>query len=271
MKKILCPIDFSDTADRALATAAKLAQECDAQLELLNIHSIHEMTPSELLLGTAMKVATNSSRLEELSNEISRAYKISCYGNAQSSSRSLPQVIVEAENGFDLVVMGTNGSDETFDALFGTNSYQVAKESSVPVLLLPPAYDYEGFSNMVFAMDYFHQLTSPPEQLMKWADLFDAKITVLQIMTEEYRHRHDEKLNEAQVTLKGFLDEKHHNFKTIYSNRPVEGILDYIKVNECDVLALCFRHHSLIQQLFLKNVVKNLCALTPCPLFIFHQ
>lgn len=269
-RSILCPIDFSTTADHALSTAAKIAQKCGAQLDLFNVHSIREMNPTELLLGSAMTVAATTDQLEEVSKEISRVYKISCYGNVLTSNRSLPAVISEAGKDYDLVVMGTNGADHAYDSMFGTNSYQVAKESSVPVLLLPPYYTYQGFSTMVFAMDYFHELASPPEQLIKWADLLDSKITILQVMTEEFRHHQDEKLSRAQQSIKQFFDEKHHNFKTIYSDRPVEGIVDFMSVNECDVLALCFRHHSLIERLFNKNVVKNLCSLTPCPLFIFH-
>jgi nucleotide-binding universal stress UspA family protein len=174
-------------------------------------------------------------------------------------------------NNYDLVVMGTNGADHVYDTWFGTNSYLVAKESAVPVLLLPHDYEYSGFTNIVFAMDYFHELVSPPAQLIQWANLLDAKITVLQIMTEEFRHRHDQRLNLAQQHLNLLLENRHKNFKTIYSDDPIEGIRDYIKANDCDMLALCFRHHSLIQNLFHKNVVKNLSAQSPCPLFIFHQ
>lgn len=271
MEKILCPTDFSATADKALITAAKLAQKTGAQLELLNVLTIREMTPSELLLGTAPKAAGISDRLNELCSEMSRVYKISCYGTVETSSSSLPQVITEAGNDYDLIVMGTNGADEVYDATFGTNSYQVANQSSVPILLLPSDYEYEDISKVVFAMDYFHELASPPEQLIRWADLFNARITFLQIMTEEYRHRHDGKLSEAQRLLNRILDEKHRNFRTLYADNPIEGIVDYIKGNECDVLALCFRHHSLLGKLFHKSVIKNLCAITPCPLFIFHR
>lgn len=269
-KSILCPVDFSATADHAVATAAKLAQKCGAQLDLFNIHSVRDMNPSELLWGSSLKVAATTNQLEALALEISRVYKISCYGNVRTSNHSLPQVISDVGSDYDLIVMGTNGADNVYDTFFGTNSYQVAKESTVPVLLLPPNYEYESLSSMVFAMDYFHELATPPVQLIKWADLLGTRITVLQIMTEEYLHRHDEKLNSDQQIIKQVLDKKHQNFKTIYSDRPIEGITDFISAHACDVLALCFRHHSLMQKLFHKNVVKNLCAITPCPLFIFH-
>jgi len=271
MRKILCPVDFSTTADHAVATAAKLAQKTGSQLDLFNVQSALKMSPSELLMGAAVKVAGTTNRLEELTSQISRVYKISCYGYVQPSSRSLPQVISEVGDSYDLLVMGTDGADQTYDAIFGTNSYQVASQSSVPILLLPSDYEYEGFSNIVFAMDYFHHLTSPPEQLIKWTDLFGARLTFLQVMTEEYRHQHDGKVNEAQRLLKRILDKQHQNFKTFYSDRPVEGIIDYIKANECSILALCFRHHSFFEKLLHQNVIKDLCALTPCPLFIFHH
>ncbi|MBI1767205.1 MAG: universal stress protein [Bacteroidetes bacterium] len=270
MKRILCPVDFSETAYKAAGTAAKLAQKCEAQLNLLNVQSNFETTPAELMWGKKRKVEAVANQLEELSSEISLAYKISCYGNVQSSDLPLSKIISVVGSDYDLVVMGTNGSDQVYDFLFGTNSYRVAKESSVPVLLLPPDYEFEDFSNIVFAADYFHEVTTPPEQLIKWAGLLSARITFLQIMTTEYRHQQEQKLIHIQLSMKQFLADLYHDFKTIYADQPIEGIMDYIKENDCDVLALNFRHHSMIEKLFHKNVLKNLCAITPCPLFLFH-
>jgi nucleotide-binding universal stress UspA family protein len=270
MKKILCPVDFSATADHAVAVAAKLAQKIGAQLQLLNVHSIREVTPAELVLGSAMKLAGTSVRLEQLSSEISKVYKISCYSEVQTSNYSLPHAICEIGNNYDLVVMGTNGEDQFYDSLFGTNSYLVAKESSVPVLLLPHDYEYQGFSKMIFALDYFLDMTSPPIQLIKWAELFDTQVTVLQVMEGNYRHRKDEQLQQEQRKLKQLLDNDRYNFKTIYSDQPMEGIMDFINANECDVLALCFRHHSFIKEFFHKDVVKNVASAMPRPLLLLH-
>lgn len=267
---ILCPVDFSILSDHAVAAAAKIAQKCGAQLDLFNVQSSRSLVPSETVLGSNRKQTATFNRLEELSSEVSRVYKITCYANVQTSNRSLPQVISEVGNNYDLVVMGTNGEDQVYDTIFGTNSYQVAKESSSPVLLLPPRYEYQNFSSVIFALDYFHELKSPSKQLIKWADLLDARITLLQIMTGEYRHLDEDQLRRAQQIIKRLLEKKHHNFQTLYSDRPIEGIVDFISVNECDALALCFRHHTLMEKLFHKNVVKDLCALTPCPLFLFH-
>lgn len=42
MKKILCPTDFSETAQNAIAYAAKLAQTTEAMLVLFNVQSIFD-------------------------------------------------------------------------------------------------------------------------------------------------------------------------------------------------------------------------------------
>ncbi len=270
MKRILCPIDFSETAYHAVSTAAKLAQKFGAQLNLVNVQSVLETTPAELLWGKKLKVEAVATQLENLSHEVSLAYKISCYGDVQSSDLSLAKIMSVIASDYDLIVMGTSGLDQAHDYLFGTNSYRVAKESLVPVLLLPTDWELDNFSNIVFAADYFHEVPSQPTQLIKWAEMLNARITFLQIMTKEYGSPQEEKLARIQMLVKQSLAEFYYDFKAIYSDYPIEGITDYLKANGCDVLALNFRNHSMVEKLFHKDVVKNICAMAPCPLFLFH-
>ena len=64
MKKILCPTDFSDTAQNAVAYAAKLAQAMHADLTLLNVQSVFDFTPVEVVRGKDITLAGAAERLE---------------------------------------------------------------------------------------------------------------------------------------------------------------------------------------------------------------
>jgi len=105
MKKILCPTDFSETAHTAIAYAAKLARAINAELTLLNVQSLFEYTPVELVRGKEMTIAGAAERLEAQSREVSRAFKISCYAEVEPSFSKLSTIITRKAKQFDLVVM----------------------------------------------------------------------------------------------------------------------------------------------------------------------
>lgn len=64
MKKILCPTDFSEPAHNAIAYAAKLAQATNCELTLLNVQSMFDFTPMEIIRGKEVTVAGMAEQLE---------------------------------------------------------------------------------------------------------------------------------------------------------------------------------------------------------------
>src|SRR5690349_2271872 len=111
MKKILCPTDFSETAQSAIAYAAKFAQVTHCDLTLLNVQSVFDFTPVEVLRGKRMTIASIAEHLETESRQISKTFKINCYAEVESSSSRLSSVIHDKAKGYDLIVMGSDGAD----------------------------------------------------------------------------------------------------------------------------------------------------------------
>ena len=70
MKKILCPTDFSGAAQNAIAYAAKLAHALDAQLTLLNVQSLFEFTPAEVVEGKEKSIKAAALQLEAEAPEL---------------------------------------------------------------------------------------------------------------------------------------------------------------------------------------------------------
>jgi len=99
MKKILCPTDFSKTAESAVAYAAKLAQKTGAHLALFNVQSLVDRTPEEAIFGEQMNAQLAYDRLEELSQEVSKVFKISCNGNVATTISGLTKVIETEASG----------------------------------------------------------------------------------------------------------------------------------------------------------------------------
>jgi len=270
MKKILCPTDFSETAHTAIAYAAKLARAINAELTLLNVQSLFEYTPVELVRGKEMTIAGAAERLEAQSREVSRAFKISCYAEVEPSFSKLSTIITRKAKQFDLVVMGTDGPDDLYQFFSGSNTYNALVKSETPVLLVPAGYIYNEIRNIVFAFDYLHKKSLPMTKLIPFLKTLKAQLSVLLVMEGQYSKQEEDHLFEQQLSIKNFYGDLDIKYDTIRSSEVPESINSYILKNEPDLLALCSIHHNLLDRIFHKSTIKNLTAYSSYPILVFH-
>jgi nucleotide-binding universal stress UspA family protein len=270
MKKILCPTDFSEAADQAIAYAAKLSKKIGAELTLLNVQSVFSLPPSEVIKGKFLATEPISDRLEDQCYKVMDMFKIPCFSEVEPSNLGLSETIAQRAKDFDLIVMGTNGADDYYQFFLGTNSYKVARTSAVPILLIPHGCGYQDIETVVFAYDYEHENKLPTEQLMQWANLISAQVTVLQVKDHYTRDAevHSKEIEERSQIHATLTDVK---FDTLYSNEVISSINSYVLLNETNALALCFKSPGIIQTVFSKSVVKELSAIAKYPLFVFHE
>ncbi len=271
MKRILCPTDFSEIAHNAIAYAAKVAQATGAELILFNVQSMFDLTPVEMVRGKAMTIEAVARQLEAQSLEVSKAFKISCYSEVQPVASSLAKNIAASAREYDLLVMGTNGANDYFQALFGSNAYHVVKKASIPVLLVPLESSFTDIKQIVYAFDYMRDGKLPVKQLLPWVKKLQSEICVLDVMEESFSQRANEELNLMQDQFRALYgDEIALRFDTIRSAEVIESINLYMLRNNADILALCTHHHGLFE-LFHKSVIKAISSMARYPVFIFHE
>ncbi len=270
MKKILCPTDFSETAAQAIEYAAKLCKTIDAELTLLNVQSVLSLPPVEVIKGKFLATEPIRERLEDLSYQVMEAFKITCLTEVQPSNQSLSDIISSRARDFDMIVMGTNGADDYSQFFFGSNSYQVARASSVPVVLIPSGCGKLDINNMVFAFDYEGQQKPPIEQVTEWTTLLNIKVTILQVK-DHYSREVEVNSKEIEENHKVYTDHMGVDFDTVYSDEVVDCINHYVLQKKADALALCTIDHGLIKSLFHKSIIKALSSTVNYPLFIFHE
>jgi len=270
MKKILCPTDFSETAQNAIAYAAKFAQATQSELVLFNVQSILELKAQEILVGGSMAEPV-SDELEDLSRQIARTFKISCYAEVQPSTTSLAKAIGDKASNYDLVIMGTNGPDDIFQFLTGSHAYKACIKSKVPVLLIPENCSYSPIDNIVYAFDYLREQKLPLSQLEAWIKVLGSELSVLQVLEEAYSTRMEEEIKEMQTISKNLYAEHIKlTFDTIHSYEIAESIHSYILRNQPDMLALCTVHRNLLERFFHNSLIKNISGMASYPVFVFH-
>jgi len=270
MIKILCPTDFSDAADNAVAYAAALAKKTGAELTLFNVQSIMSLPVIEIFKDKVLAVQPIVEKLEAQCNQVMEVFNITCLAEVQPENGLLVDIITKQSKDFDLLIMGTNGADDYNDFFFGSHSYQVAIESLIPVLLIPSACRYKAITAMVYAYDYEREQLLPMFQLAKWAELVEAKITVLQVKSHYSRDVEvsSEAVEATIVNSNALPDVK---FDTVYEDDAFTGVQGYFVKNEYDALSICSVQHSFITKIFHKSLLKELSSGANYPLFIFHE
>lgn len=271
MLRILCPTDFSDSARNAIRYAAKFAQKTGAEVIIFHVESIFALTPIEIIRGKEMTVDAINSRLEMDCKEISLAFKISCYADVQLSGQSLASVIDVKAKEFDLILMGTEGVTDYYDFFIGSQTYQVIKRSSTPILLIPAECDYSPITKIVFSVDLLSEENFPIRDLVNWAKRLECNISFLQVVQGQYRHDTEVALKRIQTELKDLYEnEIQLQFETVWSDEIASTIHSYILRNQSDALALSTRHYGFIEKLFHKSVIKVISAIAKYPVFVFH-
>jgi nucleotide-binding universal stress UspA family protein len=271
MKKILCPTDFSGPARNAIRYAAKLAQVTTSKLTLLNVQSMFDIIPVEILTGNTMTLKATSERLQEECDEVGRTFKITCHAEVTPTYHKLSTVIGQKASDYDLLVLGSNGADDLYQYFLGSNAYNTVLNAKTPVLIIPDGFLYSEIRKVVYAFDYLKERKIPLKPILEFTQAFNAGLTVLQVMEEAHSKEADQDLKELQFIIETQAAGHPIKFETIRSSEIAPAINSFILKSEPDVLALCSRGHNLIGKLFHQSVIKKISAICSYPVFVFPE
>lgn len=168
--------------------------------------------------------------------------------------------------------MGTDGPDDLYQFLVGSNTYNAIVKSQTPLLLIPAGYTYCEIKTMVYAYDYLRERNLPLSKLVPFLKAVNCKLTVLQVMEDAYSKEAEDDMKELQFIIRNFYgDDMHYDYDTIRSSEVAQSINSYILRNQPDALALCSVHRNLIERIFHKSIIKNISSVSDYPVYVFHQ
>ena len=138
VRRILCPVDFSDACNHAIGMAFELAKDEHASVVLLHVASLPDV--AYMGYGAPGAPLEMNDYLEDMREALQ---KIESPDQRIAVERRLedgnpPAVIVDVAHQIsaDLIVMGTNGHKGLAHALLGSVAEQVVRTAPCPVLTL---------------------------------------------------------------------------------------------------------------------------------------
>jgi len=275
MKKLLCPIDFSEVSLNALEFAVAIGEKENSAMMLLNIFTrsdFNKILKSENLneeYEELLEIA--ESKLAAISTEILKESKKNGLHSCEYVLKSGKIVdvlggLAEKEK-YDLIVMGTTGHSAYEKKYLGGKAEKIIEHTHCSVLCIPENSNFHGISNIVYATDYQEEDKLAIQQLISFADVIDAKLEVLHVS------HHDDVIDKAifeefKAELVRFVKNKDVLFNRVVFKQVAQGLNDYMKDEKADLLVLLNKKRNFLKSLFHKSLTQHLNKFTDYPLMI---
>lgn len=147
---ILVPTDFSENARNSFEFAKKYALLNQGSITLIyTYYSAYDFAAqaAKILLQLEAWVLTAREELNSGPSQLEISHKI-VHGTVATAITSTAY-----REGYDLIIMGTQGVSGIHKSLIGSNTSHVIKDSQIPVLAVPFNSQFEVVENITVAME----------------------------------------------------------------------------------------------------------------------
>jgi len=246
LNKILVPTDFSDYSKYALENAAFIAKKSGAELVVLHIVRGFE----ELNIDKKFK---------ELKSYPFLKYQKVEFITEQGSNISKVIDLVARKHKASLIVMGSNGANNTEEIILGSTTENVIRKSNINVLTVKREIITFELKHVLFPSDFSKEAYSIFEDVKEMAKTFKATIHLLRV------NKKDKLAGKTTPKMDAFiehfkLDEEGYNYKKAISTNPSPefGILNYSVDNNIDMIAIGTHGKGVIKNFFKESTSQSL-------------
>jgi nucleotide-binding universal stress UspA family protein len=277
MKTIIVPTDFSATAYNAATYALEMAAQIGTTRVLL-YHAYELIVPIPDLPSSLPQVDPSELRqvslegLAKMKQDLQALVPVGAVLETRAENNLLAANIddVAKEEMADIIVMGITGSGKLEEILVGSNTIDVVKNTSFPVIIVPAETTFKPVNKILFACDLKKVSTNTPiAPLRNLLDIFGAELHVLNIDREG-------KGLGADIPLESLmLDNLLTGYKPVYHfidhDNIVEGIMEFADKVEADLILTIPRKHGLFDGLFRRSRTAKLAFHTRIPMLAIHE
>lgn len=275
MSKLLIPVDFSENAKVAADYAAQIAQETHDEITLFHSFTSHinKFANAKHLVDPTEEEAHH--KMKELVAELLQKYpslKISTLFTNGILAESLEKQ--EIKDTYRTVIMGTKGVTGLESVLIGSNTYDVIKESKIPVLAIPKNAIKLKKDNIALLTNF-----KPGElEVLKQAIPLYGKDFHLQLI---HINKNELEINILGQKLKQWIEQiiaetgiedisyivKAPSYFAGSRENIANGIHTIIRDEDIDVILITKSRKTFFQNIFTENIVKHMAFEIEVPNF----
>ncbi len=296
MKKLLIPLDFSETSRIGLNYALELAKILTGkkyfiELILLNVFNVPVVDPLGLEASTEIMDAMEEQARQEMENWLNYAKQKAPKENIKIRSEvrmgfAIPEILsVAEEEDVDLIIITHQGENSLIEKVFGSVALGIIEGSHVPVLSVPINTEYEPirkafFSTNILTLDVYSltlavNFCKDIESSIHFFTIIDEKfhfpITKVKKVYEELmkflilKDWQKDQPTELLETLETYYSP---SYAVVETKDVVKGIENYVKHHKPDMLILAKRHRSFLQSFLSKSITLNIVRDLSLPVLV---
>ncbi len=188
IKRILIPVDFSETALLALDHATFMAKLFKADIVL--IHVVEKFS-FKIDIRKKGDDGDDDKMIRQKLSELADGVKHQTGGDVQILMKAgkIAKKIVEAANetNSDIIILGTHGVSGFEEFFMGSNAFRVVTEAQCPVMSVQVHSTKVGFNDIVLPIDNSPASRQKVRFAVELAKHYDSKIHIAGILTLNYK------------------------------------------------------------------------------------
>lgn len=277
MKNILLPTDFSQSSKNAIFYALRLMRGNTCTFHFLSIYKAWKYTSGDLMASSGddsvydCLLQENSDKMQKLIASFEKSFPGEPFTyNAISSYNVFTDAInqlVELHD-IDLIVMGTDGTSNVSEQIFGSHTLRVIRKVDAPLLVIPNGKKFKTPKHLLLSLD----ADTNPEQVsfdsfQKIAGNQSFSLDILKIIPPDADPAKEAKQETIVKQLFEIYNPKYHRVseKSIH-----EAIEEYVGRAKIDFHVLPVKKEDFLERVFGSELSKIIYA-TKVPLLALHE
>jgi len=265
IKRILVPVDFTATSEKAVSKAIIISKVLRAEIFLLHVLDYNPyqfsvvpenqfMFPSITELEKAL-----AKKMDAMRTSIRKKHKINPEINVTTGHIDSEIIRFSKKKNIDLIIMGTHGASGYKELFIGSNSQRVVTLSDIPVLTIQKKVHKPGFKHILIPIDNSLHSREKVNIAIHMAELFGAKLHILGLPNSNEKTT----LNKFKIKIESVenaIKAHHLSYKTTYGkgNNLAATAMNYAEKSNCDLIIINTGHESQITGIFLGTFAQQI-------------
>ncbi|MBI2270494.1 MAG: universal stress protein [Bacteroidetes bacterium] len=265
IKKILVPVDFTETSDIASSKAIEIAKHIKADIFLLHVVEFNgyyfSVVPEMKTIVPPIKTieVEVKKKMDGIRYNIEKKSGVICKVFVSTGNICDEIIDFSKKKGIDLIVMGTHGASGYKELFIGSNAQRVVTLSNIPVLTMQKNGKTSDFKNILIPIDDSLHSREKINMAMVIAHIFNAKIHLLGLPNSKETKALDRFNVKIESVKKIINSEKLSSKITItHGDNIAKAALSYSKRNKCDLIVINTGHESKISGIFLNGFAQQI-------------
>ncbi|MFX0556594.1 universal stress protein [Maribacter sp. CXY002] len=265
MLHILLPTDFSETSYNAITYTMKLYNKVECTFYLLNTftpaiyHADYMLVnPEQFSIYEAYK-NDSETNLKALKEKLE--YELPNYKH-ELVIHSVFNILIDEVKDFvnnykiDFIAMGTKGATGAKEIFLGTHAVHIIRKSKVPVLAIPPNYNFKPPEKILFPTDY--EVAYEKSSMQVLLDIANDHGSSIDVLHVSYGYDLSEKQQKNKRLLDNVMVDIPHLFHMYPNQEVIQAITNFQEKNDTQLLVMIQNKHTFIERIFIEPIIKKI-------------